>query len=204
MGEIANKKAIELIIRAKEKYKQRKLGKSIEAMELVQAKPEDFHKLREAYKDVINRTEGVKETTRWVYGKHPTDEMIQGYIDSGYMYIYTDGDRIAGMMAVTPSNDEVYHQIEWKQKVSDEEVSVVHILAVTPDYQGYGLGDVMVSLAVALALRNHCKSIRLDSLASNTPAHHLYKKHGFEFRGKLNLMAQNTGWTDFYFYEKDL
>lgn len=204
MGQIANQKALELIFKAKDKIKQNKLQKSIDNMKLVQATMDDFDKLREAYIDVINRTAGMMEATRWVYGQHPTDEMIKGYITSGYMYIYTDGDQIAGMMAITPSTPGVYQQIQWKQELPDNEVFVIHILAVTPDYQGYGLGDVMVELAIDVAHDNKCKSIRLDALAGNEPAQQLYEKHGFEFRGKLNLQAQNTGWTDFFFYEKDL
>ena len=32
-------------------------------------------------------------------------------------------------------------------------------------------------------------------------AHKLYKRLGFEYRGKQHLYAENTGWTDFYFFE---
>ena len=45
------------------------------------------------------------------------------------------------------------------------------------------------------------QAIRLDALASNTPAHKLYERLGFEYRGKQHLYAENTGWTDFYFFE---
>ena len=45
------------------------------------------------------------------------------------------------------------------------------------------------------------QAIRLDALASNTPAHKIYERLGFEYRGKQHLYAENTGWTDFYFFE---
>ena len=126
-------------------------------------------------------------------------ELLQ---DGDHIAVCISGGKDSMLMAKLFQEIKKHRQVDFE--VSYEEVSVVHNLAFTPDYQGYGLGDVMVSLAIDLAMRNHCKSIRLDSLASNTPAHHLYKKHGFEFRGKLNLMAQNTGSTDFFFFEKDL
>ena len=47
-------------------------------------------------------------------------------------------------------------------------------------------------------------AIRLDTLASNIPAQHMYEKLGFEYRGKQNLYAENTGWTDFLYYELPL
>ena len=44
-------------------------------------------------------------------------------------------------------------------------------------------------------------AVRLDALASNTPAHKLYERLGFEYRGKQHLYAENTGWTDFFFFD---
>ena len=35
----------------------------------------------------------------------------------------------------------------------------------------------------------------------HTPAHKIYKALGFEYRGQQHLYAENTGWTDFYFFE---
>ena len=35
----------------------------------------------------------------------------------------------------------------------------------------------------------------------NTPARRLYEKLGFKYRGKQNLFAENTGWTDFLYFE---
>ena len=40
-----------------------------------------------------------------------------------------------------------------------------------------------------------------DDVIERTPAHKLYQRLGFEYRGKQNLYAENTGWTDFFFFE---
>ncbi|MDO4986024.1 MAG: GNAT family N-acetyltransferase [Prevotella sp.] len=68
---------------------------------------------------------------------------------------------------------------------------IVGAMAVTM-YQGE---------AIRLAQNNGMQAIRLDALASNTPAHKIYERLGFEYRGKQHLYAANTGWTDFYFFE---
>ena len=60
---------------------------------------------------------------------------------------------------------------------------------------------MMISESIRLAKTNGMKGIRLDALASNTPAHKIYKHLGFEYRGKQHLFAENTGWTDFFFFE---
>ena len=56
-------------------------------------------------------------------------------------------------------------------------------------------------MAIRLAQSKGMQAIRLDVLASNTPAHKIYERLGFEYRGKQHLYAENTGWTDFYFFD---
>ena len=80
-------------------------------------------------------------------------------------------------------------------------MAVLHILAINPDYQKKGIGSEMVRKAINLAKEKGMQAIRLDALASNTPAHKMYERLGFEYRGKQHLYAENTGWTDFYFFE---
>ena len=117
------------------------------------------------------------------------------------MYLYRNNGKIVGAMAVTMYQSEYYHAIDWSQQVADDEVAVIHILAVSPDSQGKGIGSEMIREAIRIALSKGMQAIRLDALASNTPAHKIYKRLGFEYRGKQHLYAENTGWTDFYFFE---
>ena len=62
----------------------------------------------------------------------------------------------------------------------------------------------MMEEVISLAMEKGKKAIRLDTLASNIPAQHMYEKLGLEYRGKQNLYAENTGWTDFLYYELPL
>lgn len=162
---------------------------------------DDFIRIRSKYIEVIERTSNMSIYARWVYGQHPTDAMIQSYIDNNEMYMLMDKQSIAGMMAITMSQDKDYRDVEWKIELEDSEVAVIHILAVIPEYQQMGIGKRMIEEAISLAKQNGKKAVRLDALASNTPAHHMYERMGFEYRGKANLFAENTGWTDFFFFE---
>ena len=150
-------------------------------MTLYKAKIEDDDAILSFYDDVIARTPDISLHARWSKGKHPTAAGIRAYIKEGSMYLYKEE--------------------EWSQPIPDDEVAVIHILAVHPDRQGSGVGSEMVREAIRLARENSMKAVRLDALASNTPAHNMYKRLGFEYRGKQHLYAENTGWTDFYFFE---
>lgn len=170
-------------------------------MKLDKATINDFESIIKFYDDVIQRTPAMETYARWKKGQHPTEEGIKAYIEEGSMYLYKKNDTIVGAMAVTMYQGEDYHAIEWAKHVEDNEASVIHILAVNPDYQGSGVGAEMIREAINLSVDLGMKSIRLDALASNTPAHKIYKRIGFEYRGKQHLYAENTGWTDFLFFE---
>lgn len=170
-------------------------------MRLEFATQKDFEAIIAFYDDVTERTPEMGTYARWQKGKHPTEEGISAYINEGSMYIYRERGVIVGAMAVTMYQGEDYHTIEWSQQVPDEKVAVIHILAVSPDAQGIGIGSEMIREAIRLAQNNGMQAIRLDALASNTPAHKIYERLGFEYRGKQHLYAENTGWTDFYFFE---
>ena len=170
-------------------------------MRLELATQNDFDAIITFYDDVTERTPEMSTYARWQKGKHPTEEGINAYINEGSMYLHRDNGKIVGAMAVTMYQGEDYHAIEWAQQVPDDEVAVIHILAISPDAQGKGVGSEMIREAIRLAQNNGMQAIRLDALASNTPAHKIYERLGFEYRGKQHLYADNTGWTDFYFFE---
>ena len=170
-------------------------------MRLELATQNDFDAIIAFYDDVTARTPEMATYARWQKGKHPTVEGIRAYINEGSMYIYHERGVIVGAMAVTMYQSEDYHAIDWSQQVADDEVAVIHILAVSPDSQGKGIGSEMIREAIRIALSKGMQAIRLDALASNTPAHKIYKRLGFEYRGQQHLYAENTGWTDFYFFE---
>lgn len=170
-------------------------------MKIELATIEDYESILAFYDDVTDRTPDMECFARWQKRKHPSIDGIRAYIEEGSMYLYKENDTIVGAMAVTMYQGEDYHAIKWSQQVFDNEAAVIHILAVSPDAQGKGIGSEMIREAIRLGWTNGMKAIRLDALASNTPAHRIYKSLGFEYRGKQHLYAENTGWTDFYFFE---
>jgi len=170
-------------------------------MRLDVATQNDFDAIIAFYDDVTERTPEMATYARWNKGKHPTVEGIKAYIDEGSMYLYREEGNIVGAMAVTMCQGEDYHAIDWAEQVSDDRVAVIHILAVSPDTQGKGIGSAIIREAIRMAESKGMQAIRLDALASNTPAHRLYERLGFEYRGKQHLYAENTGRTDFYFFE---
>ena len=170
-------------------------------MKLKKVEINDFNVIQKIYIDIIEKTTDMDKYACWKKGMHPTDVAIMDYIKSGAMYLYTSNDKIAGVLAVTMEQEEDYHEITWGIEARDTEVAVIHIFGVNPEYQNQGIGSHMIEGVIEMARAQGKKAVRLDSLASNIPAQHMYKKNGFVYRGTRNQYAENTGLTDFYYYE---
>ena len=171
-------------------------------MNLVQA--HDIETVKKLYINVIENTPEIDKTARWVYGKHPTDESLRSYIENGEMFLLTDRDTVAGMVAIVMHQGTDYEDIPWAEKLESDQVATLHLLAVCPDYRGRALGNTILELAGELAKQQGKKALRLDVLESNLPAQRMYEKAGYEYRGKQRWYAENTGWTNFLLYEKSL
>ena len=169
-------------------------------MKLAKASEQDFQRITQFYRDVIAHTEHMGRYARWVYGQHPTDEMIRSYIRNGAMYCCKKDDSILSAVAVTPQGED-YHGAAWSLSLGDDEVSVVHLLCVAPEWQKQGLARKTMGFVTELSRETGKKAVRLDALASNIPAHRLYESLGFQKRDQRRWYADNVGWTDFFLYE---
>ena len=161
----------------------------------------DLPGLVEFYKLVIRETEGIAERARWEFGKHPTEEAIAAYIAEGAMYAIEREGTIAAAASVTPYQTEEFHGIDWRVDAKDDEVAVVHLLAVNPRFQRRGYARTLMKDVIARAEREGCKAVRLDAIASNGPALKLYESLRFERRGMCRWYEEDIGWFDFYLYE---
>lgn len=169
--------------------------------QLIKATPDDFEIINNHYYSIIENTPEQELYSRWIKDVYPTREIIYNYIKQDAMYILVDNGAIAGSVAVTLCQGNDYHKINWNINVDDNQVAVIHLLGVNPRYIRQDIGSILIDKAVDIACDNKINVIRLDALASNLPAHRLYLKKGFVFCGSLNLYADNTGYTDFYFFE---
>lgn len=169
-------------------------------MKLTRAVEQDFQRITRFYRAVISHTNDMDVYARWVYGKHPTDEMIQQYIQAGAIYYSEKDGGILSAVAVTPQAED-YHDSAWSVPLGDDEVCVVHLLCVAPEWQGQGVARMTMQQIMVLSREMGKKAVRLDALACNTPAHRLYESLGFQKRDQRRWYADNVGWAEFILYE---
>lgn len=74
---------------------------------------------------------------------------------------------------------DVYEEGDWTYCGSEEEVMVLHTLAVNPNATRRGFGSAFVKFYEEYAIQKGCSVLRMDTNERNTIARKLYRKLGY-------------------------
>ena len=167
-------------------------------IELKPAVMSDLDIIRNLYYKLLDSSEIYSTILRWKKGVYPSDTDWIPYIKNNEMYLtLLDGD-LVGAVVLTKSQTKEYQNIPWQISVTDNEVSVIHLLAIDPEQQGKGLATVILDEAIKNAIAMKKRAVRLDAISTNIPAQKLYEKYGFINCGTQQLYYTSTGWTSFF------
>lgn len=169
--------------------------------ELLHLTPNDFDEVRNFYWELIDQIKDLDYVPGWEKGVYPADAFLKDSLNKGELYILKQDQRIVAAVVCNYQCNEGYLGTQWKTDATDEEVLVIHALGVLPECHHQGLAKRMVREAIRIARENHLRAIRLDVLDGNLPALKLYEGFGFEYRRKVRMFYEDTGWTDFLLYE---
>ena len=113
-------------------------------------------------------------------GVYPTKDDAERAIYAGALFVYEENGTIVGSIIIDKVQPIEYATIPWKEKLSEDEVMVIHLLMVRPSMSGKGIASSLIKFATELAQKNSCRALRLDTGSQNIPALSLYQKNGFE------------------------
>ena len=149
------------------------------------AEIEELNLIYNFYRIVCKALENEKYTPLWVIGSHPCIKDIENHINNNEMYIAVYDNKIVGAMAVTNHND----------------YSVLHLLAIHPDYRKQHLGKKIIKKLLQIAEERENHKIILDVVKGNLPAEKLYNQFGFKFTGEKWEFIEQIGNVCFNTYE---
>jgi ribosomal protein S18 acetylase RimI-like enzyme len=113
---------------------------------------------------------------------YPTIETVKQDIEDKNLYGYYEDQKCLGAVSINTHQDEEYKEIEWKGP--DENVIVIHRLAVNPEYQSKGIARLLMDFAEDYAKKENYSAIRLDSYSQNKRALKFYENRGYQKRGE--------------------
>ena len=163
--------------------------------------PEALAEVLAFYGRLIDGMRDAPYRPGWEKGVYPSEEFLASSLERGELTVLRADGVPAGAMVVNHSCTDGYETAAWGIRAEPEEVSVIHALGVSPDFQGRGLAAALVREAVRLSRRGGQKAVRLDVLKGNIPARRLYTAAGFQYRGTVRFFYEDTGLTDFLLYE---
>ena len=170
-------------------------------VKLKKASIRDLDQIRALYWRLLDSSLEYGQILQWKKNIYPNDDDWKAYIVKGEMYLILEDMNVIGAVAVTNAQSQEYKKIYWKIKADDQEVAVVHLLMILPEYQGGGAATAALDEIIKLAAGKQKKVVRLDAIDTNVPAQKLYEKYGFVNCGIAQEYYESTGETEFVFYE---
>lgn len=176
-------------------------------LQFQKAKEESFDTIQAFYWDVIeniHKNNTKNENLGWEKGVYPSAVFLRNSLSRGELYILTDGSILYACVILNSEHNAGYDGCPWSITCDFHEVLTPHALAVNPKLQGKGIGRIVVENIIEVAKSEHKKAIRLDVLGACKPAESLYRKCGFRFVEAKNMYYEDTGWTEYKLFERNL
>ena len=162
----------------------------------------------DAIAGIYDRTHDAEEagltTTGWVRDIYPVKAVAEQSLGRDDMYVAEYDGKVAATGIINQIQVNVYFDCDWEHKAQDEEVSVLHTLAVDPEARGLGIGPAFVKFWEDLAREQGCKVLRIDTNARNKRARAMYAKLGYTERDIVPTVFNGIRGVDLVLMEKKL
>jgi hypothetical protein len=123
-------------------------------MIIKKAKIEDFENVMKFYDEVCDALENAKYSPGWKKGIYPDPNEVYEAIRKDTLYIGIKNDEIISCMIVNHEYNEEYKKIKWKYDDLDNEIYVIHMLAVSPSLQSKGVSQNMLKYVLKFLIIN--------------------------------------------------
>ncbi|MBP3893188.1 MAG: GNAT family N-acetyltransferase [Atopobiaceae bacterium] len=168
---------------------------------ITKANASDFDAIWQLYADVCEHQAQDAYGAKWTIGVYPTESDIRAHIDAGELYVGWSGGQPVAAMVLVGHEDPEYASVPWKTPAADDEVAVIHLLAVHPHARGLHAGAELVHEATLLSRAAGKRVMHLDVVPGNLAASHIYVAEGYELACTYQIYYEDTGLADFEMYE---
>lgn len=167
------------------------------------AEERDVERVAILYERLHDYLETHENHPGWKRGIYPTKEDAEEGFEKGWLYVAEVDGKLAGSVIYLHEQGEVYNQVKWTKEIPGDNVYVIHVLAVHPDFFRMGIGTALLEYACDMGRKNGVGAVRLDVYEKNFSAIHLYESCGFSYRGNIDLGLEELHGLKWYrVYEK--
>jgi len=120
---------------------------------------------------------------QWQDG-YPNPEVIASDISKGIGFVLVIDEIIAGYTAIAINDEPSYDELDGAWLTNDDFV-VFHRAAISKDFIGRGLANILFECIENYALANNINSVKADTNFDNQPMLHLFEKLGYVYCGEV-------------------
>lgn len=161
-------------------------------MEFKTAAIEDLQAIYEMYNDVIDHQQYDLYGADWTKDVYPSRKDLEEHLKNDRFYVATEEGRYAAAGVISLNEDPMYRNGSWTHRYPEDQIAVLHLFTVHPDFRGRGLAKRFLRYIIDETAKTS-KVIHLDVVQGNDAAFRMYEKVGFRSAGKLQVYYEDTG-----------
>ncbi len=173
-------------------------------MEIRKAKPADIDDIVKIYEKILGEEEKGLTTIGWIRNIYPTRKTAEDALVRNDLFVMTDANKVVAAAVINQIQVDEYKYAAWKHSAKDNEVMVLHGLAVDPYQKSKGYGRAFVAFYENYAKEQGCMALRMDTNARNARARSLYQKLGYEEIGMVKCVFNGIPNVNLVCLEKSL
>lgn len=156
------------------------------------AKTDDLYALYDFYSEVIDHQPYDAYGAGWTKDVYPSITVLKENIENDLFFMGIENEKIICAAAVSLHEEEDYKKGKWIRKLKDDEIAVLHLFAVHPDYRGKGYAQKILKEIIS-ECEQYVMAIHLDVVKGNLPAMKTYEKAGFIHVDEIEMFYVDTG-----------
>ncbi|WP_315120474.1 GNAT family N-acetyltransferase [uncultured Clostridium sp.] len=157
---------------------------------------EDLKDIMEIIKDTIVEMHSYNNY-QWDES-YPQEKDFINDIQKGDLFVSENHGKLVGFVCINKVEPVEYDGLNWSL---NENIMVIHRMAVNPNSRRKGIGRKLMEFADELAFENNIRYLKTDTYSLNTKMNILFSKCGYNLVGEMSFLGKEK---PFYCYEKVL
>lgn len=123
---------------------------------------------------------------QWQDG-YPNKEVILSDIKNEESFVVINDNKVIGTVVISFRGEKTYNEIYEGTWLSNNDYAVIHRIAISNDFKGFGIGTRIIEEAQKLAFERNLNSIKIDTQKDNISMQKLLIKNNFKYCGLIYL-----------------
>lgn len=149
-------------------------------MKIREATKNDIDSIERIYENIHDEEEKGLTTIGWIRNVYPTRKTAEDALKRKDLFVMEDESEIVAVAIINQIQVDEYKNAPWKHSAKDNEIMVLHGLAVDPHKKSKGYGRAFVAFYENYAKQHNCITLRMDTNVRNLKARNLYQKLRYE------------------------